>query len=207
MRLTRRQTILLSAAAAGSVVMPTDVVRAGELQVNDDGLHTQPWFHESFLELSDDVAEAHEAGKSLIILWEQNGCPYCREMHAVNLKQPDILKYIQEKFVVVQLNLYGARSVTDFDGTEMEERQLARKMRVNFTPTISFFPADPAEVEGKNALDAEAWRLSGYWKPFHFMGTLVYVASGGYKSEPNFQRWLSEWREKRRAAGENVDIW
>lgn len=207
MILTRRQSLLLSAAAAGSVLLPRDAARAAEPELNDDGLHTQPWFLNSFLDLGDDLAEAHAAGKSLAIFWEQKGCPYCREMHRVNLAQPDIVKYITAKFAVIQLNLYGARAVTDFDGTEMEERQLARKMKINFTPSISFFPADPAAAEGKTAAEAEVWRLTGYWKPFHFLGTFVYVSSGGYAQEPNFQKWLSDWREKRRAAGETIDIW
>ena len=207
MTLTRRQTLTLGSAAAVTAVLPRNSAHAAEPQVNDDGLHTQPWFLNSFLDLREDAAEAKAAGKSLVIFWEQNGCPYCREMHRVNLAKPEIVDYIKQNFVVLQLNLYGARAVTDFDGTEMEERELARKMKVNFTPSISFFPSDPEALEGKSAADAEAWRLAGYWKPFHFMGTFVYVGSGGYKDEPNFQKWLTDWREKRRAAGEKIDIW
>ena len=66
---------------------------------------------------------------------------------------------------------------------------------------------DPAKVEGKSGRDVEAFRLTGYWKPFHFRSTFVYVETGGYESEPNFQRWLSAYREELREAGENVDIW
>ena len=188
-------------------MLPHGQVWSAEPALNDDGLHTQPWFHHSFLDLGEDAAEARAAGKSLAIFWEQKGCPYCREMHAVNLAQPKIVDYIKENFVVLQLNLYGARAVTDFDGTEMEERELARKMKINFTPSISFFPSKAEALEGKTAAEAEAWRLTGYWKPFHFMGTFVYVGTGGYAEEPNFQKWLTDWREKKRAAGEKVDIW
>ena len=206
MKLTRRNAYMLQAGFAAASVLP-GALRAEELQVDDDGLYTQPWFLSSFLDLREDLEEAQAEGKSLAILWEQNACPYCREMHRVNLAKKDIVDYIRKPIVVLQLNLYGSRSVTDFDGEEMEERKLARRWRVNFTPTINFFPKDPAKVEGKNGRDAEAFRLTGYWKPFHFRSTFVYVETGGYESEPNFQRWLSAYREELREAGENVDIW
>ena len=206
MKLTRRNAMMLPAGLAAANLLP-GATSATEPEANDDGLYTQPWFHSSFLDLKEDVAEAQAEGKSLAVLWEQNGCPYCREMHRVNLANTDIVEYIRKHFFVLQLNLYGARSVTDFDGKEMEERQLARRWRVNFTPTISFFPKDLAKVEGKPGGDVEAFRLTGYWKPFHFHSTFVYVETGGYESEPNFQRWLSDYREKLREAGQNVDIW
>lgn len=207
MKLNRRNAMLLSAGAAASGLFPGST-RAGEdAPLNDDGLHTQPWFHTSFLDLKEDAAEAHAAGKSLVVFWEQKGCPYCAEMHRVNLAKKEISDYIRENFVVLQLNLYGARGVTDFDGKEMEERQLARRWKVNFTPTVSYFPKDPALSEGKPGGDAEVWRLTGYWKPFHFLTSFRYVATEGYKTEPNFQKWMTEYREQLEAKGEKVDIW
>ena len=34
-------------------------------------------------------------------------------------------------------------------------------------------------------------RIPGYFKPFHFYFLFKYVKSSAYKSQPNFQRWLS----------------
>ncbi|MCH9806909.1 MAG: thioredoxin family protein [Alphaproteobacteria bacterium] len=188
-------------------LLPQSAAGEGELPLNDDGLHTQPWFHTSFLDLKEDAQEAHDAGKSFVILWEQRGCPYCRELHRINLADKELSGYIQQNFVVLQLNLYGARTVTDFDGKEMEERELARRWRVNFTPTISYFAGDPEKYAAKDGGALEAWRLIGYWKPFHFKSSFVYVETGGYASEPNFQKWLTERREALKAKGEKVDIW
>ena len=70
-----------------------------------------------------------------MVLFEQRGCPYCKELHAVNFARSEITDYIREHFMVVQLDLWGSREVTDFDGEAMEERALAGKWRVNFTPT------------------------------------------------------------------------
>ncbi len=210
MRLTRRNAVKLSLACTAAALAGTPTLPAAAddaLPMNDDGLHTQPWFHQSFLDLKEDLTEAHDAGKHFVIFWEQRGCPYCREMHRVNLARPEIAEYIQENFVVLQLNLYGARAVVDFDGEEMEERELARRWKVNFTPAIHFFPNDPTAVEGKDGGDAAIWRLLGYWKPFHFSSTFRYVRTGAYETEPNFQKWLSDYRDERRAAGEDVKIW
>lgn len=207
-----RRTLLGSAAvlaAAGSALPAARraAADAAAVKLNDDGLHTQPWFQTTFLDLREDIAEARAQGKMLVIFFEQRGCPYCGEMHTANLSKPEIADYVRQNFFVLQLNLYGARTVTDFDGTQLEERKLAQRWRVNFTPTLVFFPADPAEALGKSGRDAEIWRLLGYWKPFHFLNTFVYVKSGGYKDEPNFQHWLSEYREKLRAEGKDVSLW
>lgn len=209
----RRSALRLAATATASAGLvslragsPAQADTAG-VKLTDDGLHAQPWFEQTFLDLREDAAEAHAKGKSLVVFFEQRGCPYCGEMHKVNLARPEIVDYIKQNFYALQINMYGSRKVTDFDGTELEERKLAQRWKVNFTPSLVFFPSDPAKLAGKSGADAEVWRLLGYWKPFHFMGTLVYVKEGGYESEPNFQHWLSEYREKLRAEGKDVSLW
>ena len=37
------------------------------------------WFKDSFLELADDVAEAADEGRRVIILFHQDGCPACEQ--------------------------------------------------------------------------------------------------------------------------------
>ena len=210
MHISRRNLVIGSAALFGIAGMPKSQAatdRLPEPVKGDNGLYTQPWFHQSFLDLREDLKEAVEAGKSLAIIWEQNGCPYCREMHRVNLRIPEVVNYIKNNYLVLQLDLYGAREVTDFDGKTMEERALARRWRVNFTPTLSFFTKDVLVEEGKSGAEIEAWRLTGYWKPFHFRSTFVYVHTGGYKTEPRFQRWLSEYADRLRAEGKKVELW
>lgn len=177
-----------------------------EPQVADNGLYTQPWFLESFLDLKEDLTEAAAQGKHFVVLIEQRGCPYCREMHRVNFADPEIRKYITDNFVMLQLDMWGSRSVTDFDGKEMEERELARRWRVSGTPTLIFFPKDPEALAGKTGREAEVWRLLGYWKPFHFLSTFHYVREGRYK-DTQFQRFLQERADKLRKQGKDVKIW
>ena len=177
------------------------------VEPDDNGMHRQPWFLNSFLDLREDAAEAAAENKQLVILWEQRGCPYCKEMHRVNMRQPEIVDYIKKHFVVVQLNIWGDREVTDFDGQTMTEKKLARKWRVQFTPTMNYFAKDAHKMAKAKSQDAEIWRLMGYWKPFHFHHSFVYVQEKGYKTEPNFQRWLQGKAEELRAKGIEVKLW
>ena len=178
-----------------------------ETEPNEEGVYVQPWFYESFLDLREDIQESAKEGKQLVILWEQRGCPYCKEMHHVNLRVPEIVKYIRANFNIIQMNLWGDREVTDMDGKVTTEKKLARKYRVQFTPTIQYFPAKISDNSGKPGHDMEVWRLMGYWKPFHFLNSFVYVKEKGYETQPNFQRWLQARARKLEAEGKEVKLW
>lgn len=207
MTLTRRAMLLATSAAAATASSgPSLGSTPAKVQTGDDGLHIQPFFQQTFLDLRDDLAQASAEGKRLVVFWEQRGCPYCRELHAVNFADPETAAYIKQHYFALQLNLYGSRPVVDFDGKSFEERRLAERWRVNFTPTVQFFPPKPEEAAGKSGRDAEVFRLPGYFKPFHFLATLVYVTEQGDAKEP-FQRWMSEYAEKLRKQGKPVKLW
>ncbi len=174
--------------------------------LGDDGLYHQPWFLNSFLDLKEDLAEASAAGKRFAIIWEQRGCPYCRETHLVNFAKPEINRFIRENFVMLQLNLWGSREVTDFDGETMEERALARKWGVMYTPTIMFMEESVDKVAGRSGKDAEVVRMPGYFKPFHFISMFEYVKDRAYTST-HFQKYIQDKAERLRAKGIEVEIW
>ena len=174
-------------------------------EIGDDGLHKQPWFQNTFLDLGEDLQEATAQGKRLVIMWEQRGCPYCKATHEVNLRIPRIVNYVRDNFFVLQLNLWGDREVTDFDGEALSEKALARKYGVLFTPTLQFFPDSLAEVKDKPGNEAEVLRIPGYFKPFHFYFLFRYANEKGYMEEPSFQRWLDGQGDKLRARGIDVE--
>jgi thioredoxin-related protein len=210
MILTRRKIIHMlggmSALALAGTGPSFVKAKEAELTIGDDGLYHQDWFVESFLDLRDDIREAADSGKHFAVLWEQRGCPYCREMHRVNFANPRIRAYIKANFNILQLDLWGPRKVTDFDGKEMGERELARRWRVNFTPTMNFFPRDAALVSGKTGVEAELIRMPGYFKPFHFLSMFEYVRSGRTK-ELGFQRFIQEKGDRIRKEGKTLDLW
>lgn len=185
-------------AAGGDGLLPVP-------ELGDDGLHKQPWFQTTFLDLKEDLADATSQGKRLVIIWEQRGCPYCKATHEVNLRIPRIADYLKDNFFVLQLNLWGDREVTDFDGEVLPEKALARKYRVLFTPTFQFFPDDVEKAAGKRGDEAEVLRIPGYFKPFHFYFLFRYAREKGYEAEPSFQRWLDGQGDKLRERGINVE--
>jgi thioredoxin-related protein len=191
--------------AAGAVSLQKKLLPA--IEASEDGMYHQPWFHESFLDLKEDLLETKKAGKRLAIMFEQRGCPYCRETHQVNLRRPEIVNYLKKNFNIIQMDIWGSREVTDFDGEKMPEKKFARKYGVQFTPTIIFLPDNLEKTKAKHPRDREAFRLFGYWKPFHFLNSFVYIKSNGYKKQPNFQRWLSEHADELRKRGKEVKIW
>lgn len=168
------------------MLVATSSVRAEELSLPphtlyENGNFTETWFLESFLDLREDAEEARAAGKGLVIIWEQRGCPGCRKMHLVNFADDEIRSYIQENFVVLQLDLFGAREVTDFDGAVVEERALARKFAIRGTPAFQFYPPSGELGEG-NGRDLEIHRFIGYLEPKPFLAFFKYVKTGAYKT-------------------------
>lgn len=182
----------LFAAVFGAVLLWAAPGLAAEPKLGDDGLYHQDWFLQSLLDLRDDLAEAQAAGKRLAIVWEQKGCPYCRDLHTVNLADPKTAAWISQRFAVLQLNLWGDRPVTDFDGQELPEKELARKYRITFTPTIQFFPRSLEEMAGRGGMEAEVARMPGYFRPFHFISMFEYVWDERYAHGQEFQRYILE---------------
>lgn len=193
--------------ALAPVAVWADTHLLPEAEPDDEGLYTQSWFLNSFLDLREDMAESEAEGKQLVIIWEQRGCPYCREMHVVNFRIREIVDYIKPRFNIIQLNLWGDREVIDVDGEVTTEKKLARKYRVQFTPTLQFFPKNLPAGNKLAGDDLEVWRLLGYWKPFHFLSTFMYVADEAYITEPNFQRFVQARGDQMRAEGKEVNLW
>lgn len=192
--ITRRNFGLGLLATGGAVAGLRATPAAAETLTTDDGLHTQPWFLQSFLHLPDDLAEANATGKRFAIVWEQRGCIYCRDMHLVNFAVPEVERYVRDHFTILSLNLHGARKVTDFDGEELEERKLARKYGIVFTPTLQFFPEPDQMPKGKHTVETEVFRQRGLLKPPEFLAMFRFVREKAYDAT-RFDEYL------KRAAG------
>ena len=178
MKLTRRW--LLAGAAS---VAAFGTARAESPILTDDGLYRQSWFLESFLDLSDDLDGAAKEGKRFAIMWELKGCPYCKETHLVNFAQPKISDYVKNNFEILQLNIIGSRKVSDFDGTEMSEKELAAKYGVRFTPTIQFFGERAAALKALPPAKREVARAPGYLRPDDFLAMFRFVREKAYETK------------------------
>lgn len=175
---------LLHAAMAICLALP---VAAAEL--GDDGLHKADWMRDTFKDLREDLSEANDEGKRLLLIFEQRGCVYCTEMHENIFPRAEIHDYLMDNYFVVQLNLHGDTEVVDFDGEVLSEKQAARKWGVLFTPTMMFMPEEVAE-------DTAAPRAAVATMPGAFGGgttidMLTWVVEKRYEmdTEEDFQRY------------------
>jgi thioredoxin-related protein len=109
------------------------------------------------------------------------GCPYCKDTHLVNFAQPEIENYVRERFDILQLNIIGAREVTDFDGEKLPEKRLAEKYGVRFTPTFQFFPDSAAGLAAKKPREREVARAQGYLAPKQFLAMFRFVTERAYE--------------------------
>lgn len=171
-------------AAVAMLALP-----AAAAELGDDGLHKEDWMRDTFKDLREDFAEAKSEGKRLLLIVEQRGCIYCKEMHEKTFPDERIRKMMHETYFVVQLNLHGDTEITDTDGEALSEKQAARKWNVLFTPTMVFLP--PELDESKPAAAQAVAIMPGAFGPGTTLDMLTWVAEERYldQSEEDFQRY------------------
>lgn len=173
----------------------------------EDGIYTQTWYMQSFLDLKDDLNEAHAAGKRFAVIFEQKGCIYCTKMHTEVLALKYVNDYVRENFRILQIDLWGAREVTDFDGHKVTEKLLAERWGVLFTPTIVFFKDDLTGLVGKWGAPLEVARMQLGIGAGTFYDMFVWVRHQVYEQDRNFQRFhIQRYNEREalaRAAGKS----
>ncbi len=153
---------------------------AGELApgLQNPGYQEQPaWFKQSFLDIREDVKEATEADKRVILYFYQDGCPYCTKMLRDNLSDRKIGQLAQERFDVIAINIWGDREVTGFGGEATTEKGFTAALEVQFTPTLLLL-----DESGEVVL-----RINGYFPPHRFATALAYVAERRERLGQRFQ--------------------
>jgi len=147
----------------------------------DQIIHPE-WFKQSFLVLKEDVEDAKKSAKAgIIVFFGQRHCAYCKALITNDFGEKTIAQYTQKHFDVVALDIYGDRTVTDFDGSEMSEHDFAIKFKAELTPTLDFY-----NTQGKLV-----FRLRGYYPPEKFKSALKYVAGKHYLTQ-RFRDYLNE---------------
>lgn len=144
------------------------------------------WFKDSFLDIEDDAAEAGENGRHLLAFFHLENCPYCAKMLKDSFAEAtDNAPFIQDNFDAMHIDIRGLREVT-YQGEEMNERQFARRIGVQYTPTLLFF-----EASGQAVLT-----VNGYRSPKALRRALQYVKDGVYRRMS-----LTEYAQKNAAGG------
>ncbi|RAI00072.1 thioredoxin [Acuticoccus sediminis] len=154
--------------------------------LGDDGLHKEEWFALTFKDLAEDIETARDSGKRLVLVFEQRGCIYCKKVHEDLLTDAEIRSFIEENFMVVQYNMFGAEEVTDLDGETLTEKSAARKWGLVFTPTFLFMPEEVPEGE-VSARDAAVATMPGAFGKHTFLNMFRWVHDKGYEGDELFQ--------------------
>lgn len=143
------------------------------------------WFKHSFLDLQEDVDEARDAGRSPILFFHQDGCPYCNALIEQVIALDDVEREVRAHFDVIEMNMWGDREVLTVDGRTFTEKTFAAAMKVQFTPTLVFLGERGAPV----------LRLNGYVPAREFRTAIDFVKDGHYRG--------TTFREFARSAGQS----
>ena len=174
-------SVLLLTVLLGS--LQVNAKSEGELaagMVNPGHEEHPAWFKVSFLDLFEDIEDASDNDKRLMIYYYQDGCPYCKKLLQENFSQRAISDKTQKYFDVVTLNIWGDREVTVGDKV-LTEKDFAAALKVQYTPTLMFF----------NEKNKVVFRANGYYPPEKFNTVLDYVGQHLEKSQ-TYQSYLTK---------------
>ena len=165
------------ALAAGLLAAAAWVCPAAAQVASPHAIDIPRWFTESFLDFKDEAAEAARAGKRVLVYFGQDGCPYCKALMQANFGPGPVAQKITAKtrqhFVAIAINIWGDREVNWPDGARTTEKELARRLGVQFTPTLIFLDADARVL----------LRLNGYQPPERFAPILDWLIERGERRE------------------------
>jgi thioredoxin-related protein len=169
-----------------------EFLRAREQAPAGGRLNAQPWLLPSPLDLS---KRPGGDGRPLLALFERKDCAACDEMHADGFARAEVARLL-DRFRVARIDVGSGEALVTPAGKAASMRDWANSLGVAYAPSLVFFDATGKEV----------FRVEGYVRPFHLASSLDYVASGAYRDQPEFQRFIESRAEARRAAGERVEL-
>lgn len=182
-----------SVIADEAKIISTKTHKEGEYRGAKTATHPD-WFKESFLDLEEDIADAAQQKKRLVIYFWQPGCPYCSQLWEENFAKQDIVDYFRKNFEIIALNMWGDREVVSVGGNDYTEKSFADALGIKYTPTLLFFDENKKVVH----------RLNGYIPPKSFKLALEYVA-GHHEKEQSYGAYVAS-RQKKLASGSGALI-
>ena len=90
-----------------------------------------------------ELATAKKEGKTgILIMFEQEDCPFCFRMKNTILKQSEVQEYYHQHFLIFLLDIRGSVPMEDFAGRKTTEKDFSVEHRVYGTPVFDFFDLD-----------------------------------------------------------------
>ncbi|HYM47099.1 MAG TPA: thioredoxin fold domain-containing protein, partial [Burkholderiaceae bacterium] len=153
-------------------------------------LHNQPFFIKPPYRLT------RKAGaRPLLVLFERTHCSSCDELHREAFQRKEVAGLLHG-FDIARFTPKDDSAIVTPAGQSTTIDAWARELKIAYVPTLIFFDQN-----------GEVFRVESYTRPFHLASALEYVASGAYRKEASFQRFVQARAEKMRAHGQTVDLW
>ena len=135
--------------------------------------HSMPeWFKQSFMDINEDVEEATEENKQLMMFMTLKFCPYCTKMlNDSFVKDAKLQPFIQNNFDVIGVDIRGNKEITLADDTTLTEMEYAKYLNIQITPTILIFDEDGEIVV----------KVNGYRSAENFKNILDFAKNKEYK--------------------------
>jgi thioredoxin-related protein len=162
-------------------------IEGGDGELNGEEFFDPPPF---------DLDRVADSSRPLAVYFERPNCISCDALHHKILTDPPTRK-LAEQFDSVQLDLRADSPVVTPAGEQTTIHEWVLELDVKFAPTVVFFDSSGREV----------MRTEAMFRTFHTQSVFDYVLSGAYKTEPNFQRYITERAEHFIEQGFDVDIW
>lgn len=132
------------------------------------------FFDQSFGDLKAELANARKDGKEgILVVFEMEGCPYCRAMREKILSQSEVQDYYRKHFAIFTFDVKGDTALVDFNGKATIEKHFAAEFQAKYTPTFQFF-----DLSGKPTA-----RFTGVAKG----GVKEFLALGRYVVEKDYK--------------------
>ena len=181
----------------GFIVFSILLLSAAHANTNESSGATRDamdyFFHQSFNNLQEEAELAREEGKiGIFVMFNDPDCPWCKKMKATIMNQVPVQDFYRKNFRILHVDTRGDTMMTNFDGTELAEKDFAFKVhRVRATPVMMFF-----DLEGNKLM-----RLTGATRSVdEFMWLGEFVINGDYKTT-KFSRYKREkLKEKKNSA-------
>ncbi|MCF6189307.1 MAG: thioredoxin fold domain-containing protein [Cocleimonas sp.] len=155
-------------------------------------LHGEDFFTSAPYDLNRSEKEGEDY---LAVFFEAKNCKNCDLLHEKTLQNESARNLIKQ-FNAVQFDRFSDTKITTPAGKTITAKNWANDLGISYLPAMVFF-----NQEGK-----EVMRIDAQMRTFHIQSVFDYVLTGAYKTELNFQRYISARADKIREGGVDVDI-
>lgn len=135
--------------------------------------------------------------KPTALFFESVNCTEeCTKIHDLFLSDK-VISELLPKIDIVSIDVNSKRKILTPDNKRIAVKDWVKDLKITYNPSVIFF-----DTEGKEII-----RIESSFKKFHTQTIVDYVASGAFKDEPEFQRYLTKRANGIRARGIDVNIW